>query len=423
MHMCDPTCKGTHVNLRENMIGWIESHDKAHLLIMGMLWRSQGFFSHGTVCYHVQTLDGLEYTLKDCWVSEDRKNHKVTILKMIEEILNVVMLMANWDVLYDGEPDCTYHIRASNGVCSSGFICRFHQRLLLTPCREPLVLYSLKLELLKASHDFVLAHDLMLGRHILHGDLSPNNFIIHDGQGYFIDFNHAWIIAKGTTSAPSEGMGTRPYMSIHLLREGVAKHAMVQHTASDDLESLFFIFVGFATTLDRPCSIMRDEDRRPLWVEKFETSSPNPWLPKQGYVLAPPNDTSLMEKTTLFFAPFSQIIQEWHHLILAAASNPSNPPPPPIGVTHAALAALLQKWISQLPPDAPTEIMVPMASSSNLPRLGHPPHDNIQSSAVHHVPYDRYLPNPNVNDGMFDTYVIPAPLPTTSAVEAPSDLW
>ncbi|KAG2743342.1 hypothetical protein P692DRAFT_20746742 [Suillus brevipes Sb2] len=27
-------------------------------------------------------------------------------------------------------------------------------------------------------------------RNVLHGDLSPNNFIIHDGKGYFIDFNH-----------------------------------------------------------------------------------------------------------------------------------------------------------------------------------------------------------------------------------------
>lgn len=30
MHMCDPTGKGSHANLRENTIGWIENHDKAH---------------------------------------------------------------------------------------------------------------------------------------------------------------------------------------------------------------------------------------------------------------------------------------------------------------------------------------------------------------------------------------------------------
>ncbi|KIK34744.1 hypothetical protein CY34DRAFT_97373, partial [Suillus luteus UH-Slu-Lm8-n1] len=205
MHMCDPTCKGSHADLRENAVGWIESHDKSHLSIMSVLWRSQGFFSRGTICYRVQTSDGTEYALKDCWVAEDKKNHEVTVLKMVEGIPNVVKLVADWDVLYDGESDCTYRIRASHGVCASGFIRRFHRRLLLTPCGEPLVLYSLKLELLRAFHNFVTAHELMLGRHVLHGDLSPNNFIIHDGQGYFIDFDHARIIAEGAVSVPSEG--------------------------------------------------------------------------------------------------------------------------------------------------------------------------------------------------------------------------
>lgn len=85
-------------------------------------------------------------------------------------------------------------------------------------------------------------------------------------------------------------------MSIHLLQEGIAKNAKIQHIASDELESLFFIFVEFVTTFDRPHGLMRDEDRRPLWVDKFETTGADPWLAKQGYVLAPHNDTLLMEK-------------------------------------------------------------------------------------------------------------------------------
>ncbi|KAG1906728.1 uncharacterized protein F5891DRAFT_1182136 [Suillus fuscotomentosus] len=376
MHMCDPTCQGTHPNLRENAKGWIEGPDKAHLSIMSVLWRSQGFFSRGTVCYRVQTLDGSEYALKDCWVAEDRRYHEVTVLRMVEGIPNVVKLVADWDVLYDGEPDCTYRIRASHGVYSSGFICRFHRRLLLTPCGEPLLFYSSKPELLRAFHDFVK------GEHVLHGDLSPNNFVIHDGQGYFIDFDHAGIITEGTNSFPSEGTGTRPYMSIRLLRGDAAnekKHGTVEHTASDDLESLFYIFVEFATTFDGPRGVMKDEGRRPMWVENFENAGSGFWMAKQAYVLSPAIDKSLMDKTTPFFASFCQIIQEWRHLILAAASDPSDTP---IGVTHTALASLLAKWISQLPPDAPAEIMVPMASSSSSSRLGHFPHDNnIQSSA------------------------------------------
>lgn len=57
---------------------------------MSMLWQSQGFYSCGTFCYHVQTLDGTEYTLKDCWVAEDKKNHEVTILKMVGGVVKLV---------------------------------------------------------------------------------------------------------------------------------------------------------------------------------------------------------------------------------------------------------------------------------------------------------------------------------------------
>ncbi|KAG2365896.1 hypothetical protein BDR07DRAFT_1373990 [Suillus spraguei] len=382
MHICDPTCRGTHLDLRDNAIGWVEGSDKAHLSIMSVLWQSQGLFSRGTICYRVQNSHGVGYALKDCWVAEDEKNHKVTVLRMVEGIPNVVRLVADCNVLYDGELDCTYRIRASQGVCAPQFVRRFLRRLLLTTCGKPLLSYCSKPELLRAFHDFVkgesrcLAHDLMLRNHVLHGDFCPNNFIIHDGQGYFIDFDHAEI-TQGTHCIRSPGTGTKPYMSIRLLREDALskdEDATIEHSASDDLELLFYIFVEFATTFDGPCGMMRDENRKPMWVEQYEISGSACWVSKQGYVLAPPIDTSLMAKTTAFFAPFSEIIQEWRYLILDAASKTNDTSP---GVTHAALLSLLAKWISQLPPDAPEEIMVSMAS---LSRLGHPSGDNIPSS-------------------------------------------
>ncbi|KAG1744230.1 kinase-like domain-containing protein [Suillus lakei] len=347
MHMCDPVCKDAHPNLRENAIGWIENHDGAHLSIMG-------------------DSNGLEYALKDCWVAEDRKNHEARVLRLVEEVLNVVRLIANWDVLYDGKPDCMQCIRASHGIHSSAFICRFHHHLLLSPCGDPLLSYSSKPELLRAFHNFVRAHELMLQKNILHGDLSPNNFIIHNGQGYFIDFDHARIIAPGTNSVPSEGMA----LYVNPSSQGCCWNS--PHTGSDDLESLCYIFVEFATTFDGPHGVMKDGDRRPMWVEYFEKLGCEIWTTKQAYVLAPIKDTSLIDKTTQFFQTFNGIIQEWHHLILAAASSKT------IGVTHTALMVLLEIWISQLLPDAPEAIVVPMASSL---RLGHPPPDDTQSSA------------------------------------------
>jgi hypothetical protein len=49
----------------------------------------------------------------------------------------------------------------------------------------------------------------MIGRNVLHGDLSPNNLIIHEGRGFFIDFDHAQIIAQGSTSVRSNGTVSR----------------------------------------------------------------------------------------------------------------------------------------------------------------------------------------------------------------------
>jgi tRNA A-37 threonylcarbamoyl transferase component Bud32 len=52
----------------------------------------------------------------------------------------------------------------------------------------------------------------MFEKNVLHGDLSPNNLIIYEGRGFFIDFDHAQIItqcndsdrARGTVSSSSK---------------------------------------------------------------------------------------------------------------------------------------------------------------------------------------------------------------------------
>lgn len=48
-------------------------------------------------------------------------------------------------------------------------------------------------------------------RHVLHGDLSPNNLIIHDGKGYFIDFDHAKFL---TNNAAIDSRGTVSYFTM-----------------------------------------------------------------------------------------------------------------------------------------------------------------------------------------------------------------
>ncbi|KAG0693545.1 hypothetical protein DFH29DRAFT_1007201 [Suillus ampliporus] len=261
MHMCNQSCKKSPCDVGDKAIGWIEDAQKQKLSIISILWRSQGLFSRRTICYRVRDRDGVDYALKECWVDEEHKDHEEKVLELVWGIHNVVTLVATWDVEYEGESDSTLRICQCHGKTSPGFRCKYHRHMLLTPCGEPLSTYSTKRELLSAFRDFVVAHKEMVTKNVLHGDLSPNNLIIHEGQGYFIDFNHAQIIAQGNTSVCSHGTGTIPYVSICLLRhlhlvsnpQGVdPEMMMMEQTASNDLESLFYIFVEFVTTYDGP---------------------------------------------------------------------------------------------------------------------------------------------------------------------------
>ncbi|KAG0693051.1 hypothetical protein DFH29DRAFT_1007702 [Suillus ampliporus] len=205
------------------------------------------------------------------------------------DILNVVKLVDEWDILYDGVPA---HIAF-----------------------EPLMLSIV------AALSLLLKAQVMLECHIIHGDLSPNNFIIHDGQGYFTDFDNARITHDASSNIKLQGTGTGSYMLIHLLQESVennGKEVMVIPTAGDDLESLFYIFIKFATIFDGPCAKKRDKTEKPIWDGLFSLFGQNSWTSKMGLVLSHHSNMSLMSLTTPFFAPFQPIIQEWRHLILAA---------------------------------------------------------------------------------------------------------
>ncbi|KAG2150752.1 uncharacterized protein EDB93DRAFT_1249762 [Suillus bovinus] len=188
---------------------------------MEVLWKSHGLFYRGMVCYRVVDEAGNKDALKDCWVTEEKRMHETTILEMVKGIPNIVELVDHWDVYYKGEPDCTACIRSQYDMGHRDdlmFRNRFHLHILLSPCREPLSKFSSRQELLTAFHAFVVAHHMMIKKRVLHGDLSPNNFIVHDGIGYFIDFNHASILAEGMTGTYLHGTGTMPYISIHILQ-------------------------------------------------------------------------------------------------------------------------------------------------------------------------------------------------------------
>jgi hypothetical protein len=162
MHMCNESCKDTQCGVGDQAIGWIEDKQRQKLLIISILWRSQGLFSRGTICYRICHKDGVEYALKDCWVDKEKKDHEEKVLEIVRGIPNVVTLIAAWDVEYKGESDSTLHIHNRHGKFSPGFCCKYHQRMLLTPCGELLSTFSSKRELISAFQDFIVGGFLPL---------------------------------------------------------------------------------------------------------------------------------------------------------------------------------------------------------------------------------------------------------------------
>jgi hypothetical protein len=95
-------------------------------------------------------------------VDEAKKDHEEKVLEIVRGIPNVVTLIAAWDVEYEGESDSTLRIRNRHGKFSPGFRCKYHRRMLLTPCGEPLSTFSSKRELISAFRDFVVGGFLPL---------------------------------------------------------------------------------------------------------------------------------------------------------------------------------------------------------------------------------------------------------------------
>lgn len=143
-------------------IGWVYDNDENLYWIMEILWKSRGFFKRGTVCYRVRDERGREYALKDCWVNEGVKDVEIDLLRAVEGIPNVVQLVKHWDVLYDGRPDSTSHIRAHCPTFS--FERRIHRRILLTPCGLPLTHFSDLPELVGVFRDLVVGEFILKTR-------------------------------------------------------------------------------------------------------------------------------------------------------------------------------------------------------------------------------------------------------------------
>ncbi|KAG2127298.1 uncharacterized protein EDB93DRAFT_1109314 [Suillus bovinus] len=304
-----------------------------HIPLWRFCGRAMGFSVMERFVISVVDEAGNQYALKDCWVTEEKRMHETTILEMVKGIPNVVQLVDHWDVYYEGEPDSTAHICSQYDIGHQDdlmFRNRFHHRILLSP----------------------FAHYMMIE--------NPNNFVVHEGIGYFINFDHASILEEGKTSTYLHGTGTMPYISICILQamldlaplevganipgqdadlnnvddSKVANNVdlvpqaanalqnvnfdtnLIEHRPSDDLESLFYIFFEFIAKYGGPHGQLAS-----TW-----SCQTLPWA--STYEALGNADTRfLVAKTSKYFAEFRPLMQKWGAMVYDANApqNQNNP--------------------------------------------------------------------------------------------------
>jgi hypothetical protein len=141
---------------------------------------------------------------------------------------------------------------------------------------------------------------------------------------------------------------------------------MPEQTASDDLESLFYIFVDFVTTFDGPQARIIYPKQR--WADYLEDLGSRAVPYKSGLVLVR-RDIVLMNRTTAYFGELKQLVQEWRLLFLRADEKNDES-----YVTHDDVEGVLVKWIShEAANEHPQYLPVPHSSSLNpTDALAHP---------------------------------------------------
>ncbi|KAG1807618.1 uncharacterized protein BJ212DRAFT_1485463 [Suillus subaureus] len=241
-------------------------------------------------------------------------------------------------------------------------------------------------QMLEGTKGWVMDNDahkaMVTQQNILHGDLSPNNLIIHDGKAYFIDFNHAKFL-KTNAAVNLCGTGTVPYISCCLLKlmGDVPCPSTIDHRASDDLESLFYILLEFTTTYEGPSGKTSAEGVHPVNAPRWCKA----YLMMDGDGLGTSGSLKkefLTEKhppykPTPYFKACCPILEEWRKAIGDALHNECD-------LSHKEILKIMQQGLERILsiPGTPTlqsvvflpATSVATPSPTSLPLPTHPHH-------------------------------------------------
>ncbi|KAG2751365.1 hypothetical protein P692DRAFT_20727334, partial [Suillus brevipes Sb2] len=137
----------------------------------------------------------------------------------------------------------------------------------------------------------------------LHGDLSPNNFVIHEGIGYFIDFDHA----EGETFTNNSNNSNNS--------NSITQLELIEHNPGDDLESLFYIFFEFVLKYGGAHGVVAPTWGKTTmpWADAYENLGATSglcatFLAKKG---AMSESDIMMDRVSDYFSEFKPIVDEW----------------------------------------------------------------------------------------------------------------
>ncbi|KAG1887062.1 hypothetical protein F4604DRAFT_1675108 [Suillus subluteus] len=238
-------------------------------------------------------------------------------------------------------------------------------------------------DLCHALSDF-LQHDARNGDDVF-GVGVPRRLLIDcpEGIGYFIDFDHTSIIKEGETFTVSFGTGTIPYVSMRILKKmsknadvlrkskmtidtkknhdstnSFAQLELIEHNASDDLESLFYIFFEFISKYNGAHGILTqtwDKTTMP-WADAYEnldatSSLLTTFLAKKG---AMSKGDILMDRVSGYFVEFKPIVDKWCTRIYHMESNIEGT------IVHKHIFQMLAKFIAKLDDEEPAPLSSPL---------------------------------------------------------------
>ncbi|KAF8207151.1 hypothetical protein K438DRAFT_2013684 [Mycena galopus ATCC 62051] len=199
-----------------------------------------------TVVWHARR-DGVDFVVKDNWTDIRHSHIEAGILDTAKDVPGIAKLVVLETVTINRTKDSTAALRSILNGRSPEI--RLHQRMVMTPLARKILHFRSKKELISVFIDAIEAHRSLVGKKILHCDISSNNIMISDEvhctasfggplrRGLLIDVDSA--LELGNIGYWVGFVGTFVFMSSAVLIHG----SSTKQKPSDDLESFFWVLI------------------------------------------------------------------------------------------------------------------------------------------------------------------------------------